>query len=304
MKKDTKNLWQNLSSFVAALAVGFLVMVGVVAIAQAQKPFEIVQWETADASDAPESVYLDESSGVLYVTNLSGAPTEKNGKGGIYTLDQDGGVLNSSWFKGLDAPKGMRLVGSELLVADIDKVVAIDTKTAQKTWELQIEGAEFLNDIAVDADSGLIFVSDTIQSAIYVIENKKSSVFVKGPGFDHPNGLLVDDGELIVASWGKSLRDDWTVKSNGGIYALDLKTKKRRAITTKQIGNLDGLEKTKEGYLVSDWMNGGVKHISSSGKILQSWVFPKGSADIGYNAKTKTVFVPEMIENKITAFRL
>ena len=261
-------------------------------------------WVASDAAEKPESAVFDAETGQVFVSNIAGEPTEKNGQGSIYTLTPDGKLKKQDWATGLDAPKGMRRLGSELLVADIDKIVAFDIETAKKTREIKIQGSKFLNDIAVDEKTGKIYVSDTTPSAIYVIDGSKAEIFAMGPELEHPNGLLIDGDELIVASWGLELKDDWSVSKDGGIYALDVKTKKRRDITDAPLGNLDGLEKTTKGYLVSDWLNGGVIHISNVGKKLKTWAFPQGSADLGYDAKTGLIFVPEMLENKITAIRL
>jgi sugar lactone lactonase YvrE len=261
-------------------------------------------WTNTQASEKPECTYFDARSGLVFVSNIAGAPTERNGKGSIYILDQSGKLVSAKWATGLDAPKGMRRLGNQLLVTDIDKVVSYDIKTGKKVREVKIKDAKFLNDIAVHEKTGRIYVSDTIQSAIYLIDGAEVEVFAKGPELEHPNGLLMDGIELVVASWGTELKDDWSVSRNGSLFALNIKSKKRRQITKEPLGNLDGLEKTSQGYLVSDWLNGGVMHVAKTGETLKKWPFPKGSADIGFDSKSSIVFVPEMLENKITALKL
>ena len=41
------------------------------------------QWETENNLRIPESVLYDKTKNILYVSNINGKPTEKNGKGFI-----------------------------------------------------------------------------------------------------------------------------------------------------------------------------------------------------------------------------
>ena len=90
------------------------------ALAQSQE-----SW-SAEGLKAPESALLDEARGVLYVSNVNGNPTDKDGNGYISKLSPDGTVTQAEWVTGLDAPKGLALHDSTLYVSDIDKLVAID----------------------------------------------------------------------------------------------------------------------------------------------------------------------------------
>ena len=78
----------------------------------------------------PESVYLDEGSGYLYVSQINGNPGEKDGNGRISKLGLDGSVVTADWVTGLNAPKGLRSFAGTLWVADIDEVLAIDIASA------------------------------------------------------------------------------------------------------------------------------------------------------------------------------
>ena len=107
----------------------------------------------------PESVYLDEGSGYLFVAQIDGVPDQKDKKGRISKLGLDGTVVTADWFTALKAPKGLRSFGGTLWVADIDEVVGIDIATAKVTARMNIDGAKFLNDVATGAD-GTVYVSD------------------------------------------------------------------------------------------------------------------------------------------------
>ncbi len=261
-----------------------------------------VAWEVTQSIDTPESVYFDQESNFLFVSNVAGQPDQKDGKGWISKLTLDGQVANSEWVKGLNAPKGMRAKAGVLWVSDVDELVSINIKSGIVLNVLPVPGAKFLNDIAID-DEGAVYVSDTIGSKIYRLSDGKIEVFAEGDQLESPNGLLVRGDKLIVASWG--LTRDWKTKVPGNIYSIDLKTKQKTAITKRPLGNLDGIEMDTDGdFLVTDWVAGKlyrVKPDGSSKLILQSF---KGSADIGFVARSRSLIVPRMGENKLTAYEL
>ena len=97
----------------------------------------------------PESVYLDEGSGYLYVSQINGTPTDRDGNGRISKLGLDGSVVSADWFTGLNAPKGLRSFGGTLWVADLDEVIGIDIASAKENARIKVDGAKFLNDVAV-----------------------------------------------------------------------------------------------------------------------------------------------------------
>ncbi|MCD4716726.1 MAG: hypothetical protein K8R45_08290 [Desulfobacterales bacterium] len=53
----------------------------------------IKQWETKKEPRVPESVLYDESENILYVSNIKGRSTEKNGQGFISKVSLDGRIL-------------------------------------------------------------------------------------------------------------------------------------------------------------------------------------------------------------------
>ena len=71
------------------------------------------------------------------------------------------------------------------------------------------------------------------------------------------------------------------------------------------MGNLDGVETVAKGsYLVSDWSAGKVFYIRQEGTVTLLMQLPKGSADLGYVPDKQLLLVPQMLENKITAYQL
>lgn len=260
-------------------------------------------WELTGL-EAPESALPDPAGEVIYVSNVAGAPDAKDGNGFISQVSPDGKMVKERWAVGLDAPKGMVLRGDTLFVSDIDRLVAIDTGNGMLAGTWQAPGAKFLNDTAVDAQ-GRVFVSDTADDAIWMLDGDKLEVFLRDPALIAPNGLHVEDGRLLVAAWGK-MEPDWSTKVPGHLLAIDLDSKRiSSASDGKPIGNLDGLEPDgKGGWLTTDWISGGLFRIGPDGKAEKLAPLAPGSADLGVLPAQDLVLVPMMNDDKLLAFRL
>lgn len=272
-------------------------------VAQAQVPQVEKKWELTGFSN-PESIVKDDVNNVIYVSNVNGAPTEKDNNGFISKVALDGKIISLKWIEGLHAPKGMTISNGKLYVTDINDIVAIDIATSKITNKYSIEGSTFLNDISADK-KGNVYVSNTFGfSAIYKLNTKgKVSTFLKDEALQMPNGLLVDGKNVLVAPWGIDFDSNtWQTKTGGSLLSIDLKTKVISTISSP-IGNLDGLEKTIHGYITTDWMAGKLFYVKDkiSTKLLD---LPKGSADLEFDKSTKTIFIPLMNDNKIVVYSI
>ncbi len=260
-------------------------------------------WETAGFKN-PESALFDSNAGVVYVSNVNGVPTGKDGNGFVSTVSLDGKVQTLEWVKGLNGPKGLARAGGKLYVADIDELVEIDIKSATIAKRYPASGAKFLNDVAADA-AGNIYVSDMATNTIWRLSGGTFEVFVNDAKLEGPNGLLVENDTLWVAAWG--------VMTNG------METKvpghlKRVSLTDKTIashgdgsplGNLDGIEPLGGGaYLVSDWVAGKVFRITPNGEANILAELGPGTADLGYDPLTATAYIPQMKTGMLYAFKV
>ena len=257
---------------------------------------------TAQDMRTPESAYLDEGSGWLFVSQIDGQPNGRDGKGRISKLGLDGTVVTADWFTALNAPKGLRSFGGVLWTADLDEVIGIDIATAKETARIKIDGAQFLNDVAAGAD-GTIYVSDMLASRIYAIKDGKASVFAEGEQLEWPNGLFVDGERLIVGGWGKP-EADFSTKVPGRLYMLDLKTKQKTLITKQPLGNIDGVEQeARGGFLVTDYLAGKVIQVTPTGASHVVRTFKPGLADHTFlYAQGDVLIVPHMNENTVAAY--
>jgi hypothetical protein len=250
--------------------------------APASPPAAKAGWTVTDMR-APESVYLDEGSGYLFVSQIDGQPNQKDGKGRISKIGLDGSVAAADWFTALNAPKGLRSFGGTLWVTDIDEVIGIDIATAKEAARIKIDGAQFLNDLAAGAD-GTVYVSDMMASRIYAVK----------------------DGErLIVGGWGKP-EADFTTKVPGHLYMLDLKTKKKTLITKQPLGNIDGVEQeARGGFLVTDYLAGKLIQVGQDGSARVVRTFKPGLADHTFlYAQGDILIAPHMNENTVSAYEI
>jgi len=123
-------------------------------------------WSVSDGLKVPESVLYDRAGGLLYVSNINGAPTDQDDNGFITKLNPDGSVAQLAWISGeseevtLHAPKGMAILGDTLYVADIDCVRMFVNSTGAPAGEVCIDGATFLNDVTA-GPGGQIYVTDS-----------------------------------------------------------------------------------------------------------------------------------------------
>ena len=232
-------------------------------------------WASDAVLKVPESVLFHASDEVLFVANINGQPTEKNGEGFISRLGLDGNVEVLRWAIGLDAPKGMGISGGKLYVTDIDRVVAIDLASGKIVDEFPVPGSGFLNDIAVGED-GSVFVSDMApsSSAIHRITEGEISKWIDDPEISSPNGLFAEKDRLIVGNSG-----------GGNLKAVDFASRRITVVAETGAG-IDGVEGDGSGgYFISDW-RGATSWVSPSGevtKLLDTRSEEVQSADIEYS---------------------
>jgi sugar lactone lactonase YvrE len=253
----------------------------------------------------PESAYWDADEKVLYVSNIGNDFNKKDGSGYLSKYTIDGKLIELKWVTGLNAPKGIRTYKNMLYVTALDEIIGIDKTTGKVVKTIPVEGAKFLNDIAVDA-GGTWYISDTNVGRIYTMSPEgKVTIFADGAETQFPNGILVDGDKLIVGGWAKEQTADGKVTVNGQLHAYDLKSKMQSFITKDPLGNLDGIEVDgKGGYTVTDWLNGKVFHVKSDGTATTLLSLPQGTADHAYVVEKKLLVLPRMMEDKMTFYTL
>jgi sugar lactone lactonase YvrE len=262
---------------------------------QAQTTHKLTRlWETEATLKVPEAVRLDAKRKVLYVSNIDGEPWAVDGKGSIGKVGLDGKVIAAEWITGLDCPKGLVLSadGKWLYVADAGGIVVIDIEKGAVKEKIAIPEGQQLNDLAAD-DKGTLYVSDSKGKKVYVVKDGKASVHLDETVLKGPNGLLVHGGALYVLD-------------NNSLNRVEA-DKSLKVIADGMPGGVDGLENVKgNDFIVSVWsgavwyVNGdGTKELLFDGKAVKT-----STADIGWDPKTMTVYVPTFFKNTIIAFKV
>jgi sugar lactone lactonase YvrE len=260
-------------------------------------------WEVKSL-EQPESVVQDSATGVLYVSNISGAVMQKDGKGFISKLRPDGTIVTREWVKGLNAPTGLALFERTLYVADVDELVEINVASGEIVKRHPAKGAIFLNDVAAGED-GTVYVSDTPMNTIWRLKDGAFEPWLANDALNGPNGLLIVGEKLIVASFGK-LPSEGQMQELGGLLAVDIEKRSLSKLgDSEKIGNLDGLQALQPGaYLVTDWDAGGLYRVPPKGKVQRLIKLGKGSADFVYFADKKLAIIPIMLNNALVAYTL
>jgi len=247
-------------------------------------------WSSDSVLKVPESVLYSKQEKLLFVANIDGQPGEKDGKGSIGKVGLDGKIIKVDWLTGLNAPKGMAISGGSLWVADVDHMAEIDIKAGTIKRTIPIAGSEFLNDVTAAPD-GRIFVSDSKGRKVYVLTNGTPSVFLDN--LKGPNGLLYYAASLYVLDAGSLLKAG--------------KDKKLETLASGMDGSTDGIEHVKgNDFLVLCW-TGVIYYVHGDGKteqLLDTRESKVNSADIGYDAANRVVYVPTFFKNNVVAYKL
>ena len=233
----------------------------------------------------PESALYDHSKQIVYISNINGEYLAKDGNGFISRIKTNGKINSLKWVEGLDNPQGLGLYKNRLYVADINRVVLINTITAEIENVFLVDSAKFFNDIASDSN-GDIYISDCFGNKIYKISDGKIEVWLDYNFLSGPNGLLCTKDDVLLLNM-----EDKTA------YAINKLTKKYHKIFSG-IDNLDGIVSDgRNGYFVSGAWQGQIFHVDSNGNkniIIDLGEKKTITADIEYIANDKLLIVPTL----------
>ncbi|MER9182193.1 ATP/GTP-binding protein [Mesorhizobium sp. M0767] len=278
------------------------ILLALVGIAAAPAVQAAELWRTGGL-EQPESALFDAAGQRVIVSNIVGNAGEADGNGYLSILSMDGKLVTQHWTDGMDAPKGMAIAGGKLYVADITHVRVVDLASGKLTSTIDVPNAVFLNDVTADA-SGKIYVTDMLADTIYRIDGDRPELFVRDAALASPNGIFADGGRLIVASWGKGIKPDFSTAEPGGLLSVDLATKAVSPLPgAEKFANLDGVVAIGGSIYATAYMTGTLYRYKAGGTPQAVATFKPGSADIGTDGKS-TIFVPLMNDGEIAALGL
>ena len=257
-------------------------------IAMAVKAVKL--WESDKVFHIPESVFYDEESDVLYVSNIDGSPVVKDENGFISKMSTDGKIIDLRWITGLNAPKGMGKYQGKLYVSDIDQLVKIDIAKGEIIKRFDAKDALFLNDIAID-EEGVVYVSDMRGNVIYRLIDGEFNKWFEHEALVYPNGLFYQDGALYAGCWDHILKIDPETKSH--------------ELFVQETGNIDGLNIDEQGnFIISDFY-GKVQCVNSNGEktvLFNTSVEMINAADIYYVKSSHSLYVPTFRDGRVIAY--
>lgn len=244
-------------------------------------------WVTGGFS-SPEGVATDGES--LFISNVGGEGDVKDGEGWISRLAMDGAVLEEKWVEGLHAPKGLGLRDGKLFVSDYDAYHVINVATATIENTYPVEGAGFLNDIAVWRSD--VFLSDSGSARVFQIDENGYKEWLVDDQLRGVNGLTPDGDRLLIATM-----------SSGSLFETSGAGDLTQIATGME--NADGIAVLDDGsFLVSSWP-GQIWHVSTTGETTELHntvdvpVFQNDLTRIG-----DMIIVPNWQPGTVTAWRL
>ncbi|HEX2168003.1 MAG TPA: SMP-30/gluconolactonase/LRE family protein, partial [Longimicrobiales bacterium] len=178
-----------------------------------------------------------------------------------------------------------------------DSVRAFHRTTGAPLGARGVNGASFLNDLAVGAD-GTLYVTDTGMDAafsptgtdaLYRFTPTGAERVATAPDVAAPNGIVVDDEGVVVVGFGGSV-----------VQRIPLDGGTPTAIATVPAGQLDGVVRMSDGtLLVSSWEGQAVYRIGPDGQVTTAVENVEAPADIGWDSQRNRVLIPLFNGNRI-----
>lgn len=251
-------------------------------------PVAELLWETGTDLTTCESVLYDRESGNIYVANIEGGAAEKDGKGSISIISNDGEITQRDWVTGLNAPKGMGISEGKLYVTDIDEVVEIDIASAKVAKRHPLAGAQFLNDL--DTHAGIVYFTDMRAGTIHTLEDGKISTFAEGQ--TDINGIRIAEDGTLYGLDGEGLKK---YDADGNFEIIN-----------EVVTGGDGLVIIDDNTFIASRWKGEVYLIQDGAEtlIIDTQAEESNTADIDYIPEDNLILVPTFMKNKVTAYQL
>jgi len=245
---------------------------------------------TTDGFSNPYGVVVDSKNNRIYVSNVNGNLSSRDGNGFISRLNGDGSMDKIRFLDGarskitLNAPKGMAIVVSALYVADLDKIRVFDLRNGRFVYNINFGDfpVQHFYDIKLGPD-GALYAVDGPGNTIYRIDVDKQhevTKFSSAPYLGQPHGIawLPVQQIFAVAGW-----------SSGQVNFLD-RSGRKQPKPTIFLKTLEGIAVDDAGNTyVSSTSLGAVFKIDSNFALFDYLLGQASPAGLAYHAAEKNI---------------
>lgn len=248
-------------------------------------------WEIADL-DAPENVIADGRGG-YFISNVNGEAAEANGLG--YIARFDGTEIDRGWSTGLNAPKGMALLGGRLWASDLTVLAEIDPDTGEVLARHEMLEAGFLNDVAVYGEGALLVTDSSLNRILHVdIATGEAEIWVEGQEIRGPNGMWVEADRVLLLAM-----------SEGRFLAIDRESREI-TVLAENLRSGDGLWPLGGGdYLLSQWPGRlNIYRADGSVELIVDETEEPATYMNDFLIEDDLVIIPHWMPGSVTAHRL
>jgi len=275
---------------------GLVLVLGIPLSGQAQSVNLKPVWETDTTLRTPESVLFYAKQQVLYVSCINGQAIPENHGSYIAKVGLDGRVIQLKFSDSLNVTKGMGILGDKLYVTELTQVAEIALATGQVLNRYPIEGAQFLNDIAVDSVKNILYLTDSKESKVWALAYGKAKLVAAGSPLKGTNGLLVEGNQLLIGN------------GDGSLLRLNPVTKQVQTVANVgHSSSIDGIVSLGKGAYLINEVEGKLWQLRANGTIelkLDSADQQIKTADTDYNSTTGLLFVPTLFHNTLRAYQV
>lgn len=249
----------------------------------------------------PEAIHWDAGQSVWFVSNFNGEASG-DANGFISRVASGGEILEREFMVGTDefplhGPRGMRIDGQRLWVADSDGLHAFDRVSGAHLAFIDFSGFDpgFLNDVEIGPE-GAIYLTDTGNARLFRITGDEISVVADQGLVSPPNGIVWDASHeaLVLAPWGGGRKLVAYRPGPGDLVEVD---------NLPAGGNLDGIESWQGGLLVASQEDQAIWFVrDGEAEILIHT--PGRPADIGLDTTGSRIAVPYIALDRVDIWRL
>lgn len=265
-----------------------IILILIIAVLALATAFILLRHLFPASLNRPESIAWNDSTRTFMVSNV--------GSGQILSLDEEGHY--SVFAKGLEAPRGLRVVDELLYVTDNTRIVALDLASGDQKASIPIKGAIMLNDIEKD-HLGRIYITDTKANCVHVFDpGTKLTTQLSSPLLKAPNGIVYDGPRRQMFIVG--------LTEESPILALNVNTQAFSVFQDTLYNKLDGIAIDELGRIYySSWGEQCIFMIPQEQNRTEIWQAELQSpADIYYHQPGNEILVPLMEKNEIRRFKV